>query len=116
MFCRLTETFGLTVLTQATHPGTMIHLDNPDQSGSEYFARWVAACVVEPPSQTSSLTTILLVCAAVAAVVMVGVIAAVTIKRRRARSGGGDGLGGLDQPFLDSEIDGGDVSEEKTSW
>ena len=107
----------MAVLGQAAHPGTMIHLESQDQSGSEYFARWVAACVAEPlPQKDSSVTTILLVCAAAGVAVIVFVIAAVIIKRRNARRGGGDGLGGLDQPILDSEIDGGDISEAKTSW
>jgi hypothetical protein len=95
----------------------MIYLESQDQSGSEHFARWVAACVVEPlPQKDSSLTTILLLCAVAGVAVIVFVIAVVIIKRRKARKGGGDGLGGLDQPILDSEIDGGDISEAKTSW
>ena len=93
----------------------MINLETADQSGSEYFARWVATCVAEPSPQNSSLPTILL-CVGVGVAVIAAAIAAVVIKRRRARRGGGDGLGGLDQPILDSEIDGKDISEARTSW
>ena len=92
----------------------MVHLANTDSgSGSEYFARWIAACVSEPPPAKSSLGTVVLVCV-VAAVVILVVVAGVIVKRRRAQSSGGDGLGGLDQPILDDAID--DKSDMRTSW
>ena len=94
----------------------MINLETPDQSGSEYFARWVATCVAEPSPQKHSSLPMILLCAGVGVAVIAAAIAAVVIKRRRARKGGGDGLGGLDQPILDSEIDGRDISEARTSW
>ena len=92
----------------------MVHLANTGSgSGSEYFARWVAACVAEPPPAKSSIGTVILVCLVVA-VVIVAIVAGVIVKRRRARGGGGDGLGGLDQPILDDAID--DKSDMRTSW